>query len=75
MIQDKYASLDVSRQRKYQLRQRDAGKCITCGKARVTTHHCAEHAALANQLAKAAYKRAMQTLDSQEVRAAGPVSA
>ena len=57
MIRDKYTYAPISRQRKYQLRRRDAGKCMICGANRVTAQHCEEHAKLANDLAKAAYRR------------------
>lgn len=58
MIQDEYTyRTDISRQRKYQLRKRDAGKCIKCGANRTTAHFCEKHAAEANELAKQAYHR------------------
>lgn len=31
LIQDRFTSLDVSRQRKYQLRREAAGRCRLCG--------------------------------------------
>ena len=49
--------MEISRQRKYQLRRRDAGKCMICGANRVNASHCEKHAALANELAKKSYHK------------------
>lgn len=59
MIRDKYTDKPISRQRKYQLRQRDKGKCIICGENRAESnrHYCEIHAAQANKAATAAYYR------------------
>jgi len=58
MIRDKYTYRDdLSRQRKYQLRMRDKGKCIICGANRVNAHFCATHAERANDFSKAHYAR------------------
>lgn len=43
-IKDKFTNLPVSRQRKYQLRKKQSGMCIICGKPRATAMHCLEHA-------------------------------
>lgn len=57
MIYDKYTYQALSRQRKYQLRKRDAIKCIICGKPSETAHHCREHAETANEGVKRTRKR------------------
>lgn len=57
MIRDKYTHLDLSRQRKWQLRQRDKGKCITCGEPRVDATHCAKHAKAASAISLDYYYR------------------
>jgi len=44
MIKDKYTALALSRQRKYQLRHRDAGLCIKCNNKAVTGGCCLVHA-------------------------------
>ena len=36
-IQDKFAKLDVSRQRKYQLRRQAEGLCVMCGRRKLVT--------------------------------------
>lgn len=44
-IQDRFSALDVSRQRKYQLRQEAAGLCRLCGqKAKEGSKLCPTHA-------------------------------
>lgn len=43
-IKDKFSALPVSRQRKYQLRRKQAKLCILCGKPAVTAMHCLVHA-------------------------------
>jgi hypothetical protein len=35
---------EISRQRRYQLRMRDEGRCVLCGKKLATATHCAQHA-------------------------------
>ena len=58
MIRDKYTYReDISRQRKYQLRKRDAQLCIICGNKAINSHYCEMHASKANELAKALYHR------------------
>lgn len=57
MIRDKYRDLPVSRQRKYQLRKRDEGKCVVCAKPRVNATHCKAHAAHAAELAQQQYHK------------------
>ena len=43
-ILDEFASLDISRQRRYQLRKEKAGACRLCGaKAARGHHYCAQH--------------------------------
>lgn len=44
MIKDKYTNLKLSRQRKWQLRQRDKGLCIKCDELAVTGGCCLKHA-------------------------------
>ena len=44
MIRDKYTDMALSRQRKYQLRHRDAGLCIKCNNKAVTGGCCLVHA-------------------------------
>ena len=44
MIQDKFSGLNISRQRKYQLRKHRDNKCIVCGKPVNTKYHCRYHA-------------------------------
>lgn len=48
-IDDEFSALPVSRQRKCQLRHQRDGKCIVCGKARVTAIHCEHHRRLSNR--------------------------
>ena len=43
-IKDKFTTLKVSRQRKYQLRMMAKRRCMLCGEAAVTRSHCAQHA-------------------------------
>jgi hypothetical protein len=38
-------ALPVSRQRKWQILQRQAGRCVVCGKPATSAKWCAEHAA------------------------------
>jgi hypothetical protein len=42
-IFDEFTNLHVSRQRKYQLRKQQEGKCIICGEDVVTKYHCEYH--------------------------------
>lgn len=39
----------MSRQQRWQLRKQKAGKCIICGKPRVTNSHCKTHASAASK--------------------------
>jgi hypothetical protein len=57
MIRDKYTYLPVSRQRKYQLRKRDAGKCIICGAEATTSKFCTIHAKQASEIEKNLQKK------------------
>lgn len=47
-IEDQFTGLvrkgKISRQRAYQLRQRDRGLCLKCASPRVTKCHCLRHA-------------------------------
>lgn len=49
-IIDEFTGLEVSRQRKYQLRQRDKGNCIKCSRPATTKHHCKRHAKRASEM-------------------------
>jgi hypothetical protein len=42
-IQDEFAALPVSRQRKGQLRRQRDGLCIICGQPRCSAHFCLKH--------------------------------
>jgi hypothetical protein len=42
-IQDEFADLPVSRQRKSQLRRQRDGLCIICGQPRCSSHYCLKH--------------------------------
>ncbi len=42
-IQDEFADLPVSRQRKSQLRRHRDGLCIICGQPRCSSHYCLKH--------------------------------
>lgn len=42
-IQDRFTHLDVSKQRKHQLRKRANGKCELCTKKAVKWNLCGEH--------------------------------
>ena len=64
MIKDKYTYMEISRQRKYQLRKRDAQLCIICGNKAVNSHYCETHAVKANDMAKAAYHRKQELVVS-----------
>jgi hypothetical protein len=57
MIRDQYTYAPISRQRKYQLRMRDKGKCIICGANRTNSHFCEEHAKKASEMAKQQYHK------------------
>ena len=60
---DEFSALPISRQRRWQLRQEKAGKCITCGKPSVKHQRCELHAKVAiiklreNQRKRLGYKR------------------
>jgi phosphoribosyl-dephospho-CoA transferase len=43
LIQDEFTALPLSRQRKYQLRQRRDGKCMVCGVEAFYGGRCAFH--------------------------------
>lgn len=43
MIHDEFTSLKVSRQRKWQMRQKVAGLCILCAEKSVNGIHCENH--------------------------------
>jgi hypothetical protein len=43
-IVDEFTNLQISKQRRWQLRQEKAGKCITCGKLAVKYMRCDVHA-------------------------------
>jgi hypothetical protein len=61
VIRDKYTHRDdLSRQRKYQLRQRDKGNCIICSEPRVNSKFCKKHAEAANTISKEHYQRAKE---------------
>ena len=59
MILDKYTYAPISRQRKYQFRKRDKGKCIVCGQPSVTAHHCLDHAAMVNESVKRSKRKSL----------------
>lgn len=42
----------VSRQYKWQLKQREAGNCKICGKKAVNKKHCEEHRIKYNEMAR-----------------------
>ena len=42
-INDEFADLPISRQRKYQLRMRRAGRCAECGEPAVQGSRCLKH--------------------------------
>ena len=42
-IQDQYTNLPISRQRKYQLRMQQQGRCTECGEPAVLGSRCLEH--------------------------------
>jgi hypothetical protein len=65
MIRDKYTHRDdLSRQRKYQLRMRDKGKCIVCGANRVNATHCRKHADASVQFVQAYVARKQDSVVS-----------
>ena len=43
-IMDEFSDLPISKQRRWQLRQEKAGKCITCGKPAARYQRCESHA-------------------------------
>jgi hypothetical protein len=69
-IVDEFSDLPISRQRRWQLRQEKAGKCITCGKPSVKHLRCELHAKVAiiklreNQRRRLGYKRRYVTAPS-----------
>ena len=56
MIKDKFTNLNVSRQRKYQLRKTAEGNCWKCGKEAGTWGLCKPHRVL-NRVLNAKYDR------------------
>lgn len=58
MIRDQYTHAPLSRQRKYQLRMRDARKCIKCGELAVNATFCEAHAIIERQRALINYHKA-----------------
>jgi len=42
-IQDQFTNLPISRQRKYQLRMQQQGRCTECGEAAVLGSRCLAH--------------------------------
>jgi hypothetical protein len=51
-IIDQFTNLVVSRQRKYQLRNINEGKCCICGNPLANKSHCQFHAEMANAATK-----------------------
>lgn len=43
-IKDEFSGLKISAQRRWQLRRKRDGKCVTCGKRAVTRDYCLAHA-------------------------------
>jgi hypothetical protein len=61
-IKDKFEKLEISRQRKYQLRQKAKGRCVQCGrKLETDLTRCKKCTAVGNALAKAAYRRRVRS--------------
>jgi hypothetical protein len=42
-IKDEFQHLKISRQRKYQLRQKRDGRCVICGELAISTSRCLKH--------------------------------
>jgi hypothetical protein len=55
IIKDALTEMNISRQRRWQLRQRAAGNCVICGKTAETRGYCAEHAERNRQRCRAAW--------------------
>jgi hypothetical protein len=51
-IIDEFTMLNVSRQRKYQLRKRKLRKCVICGEQAVTAFHCETHRQKTNVISR-----------------------
>lgn len=51
-IQDEFASLSISRQRKYQLRMRRDGRCEKCGEPAVQASRCLTHLVQSREYAR-----------------------
>ena len=47
-IQDEFTGLEVSRQRRWQLRKMASGKCLVCGRKRVNAKFCRVHRSRVN---------------------------
>ena len=43
LILDRFTKMDISRQRKYQLRHANTGKCLMCSRKAVSTTLCLKH--------------------------------
>ena len=55
-IEDEFTHLPLSRQRKYQLRMMQQGRCIICGEPAATAAHCLIHAIKARERIRAGSK-------------------
>lgn len=51
-IIDEFTQLNVSRQRKYQLRRRKQKKCVICGDPAITKFHCEVHRQKVNVISR-----------------------
>jgi hypothetical protein len=60
LIQDRFTSLPVSRQRKYQLRREAAGRCRLCGEPGAP--YCARHSE-----AQGKFRQNRQTTNPQDL--------
>ena len=55
-IEDEFTHQPLTRQRKYQLRMRQQGRCTLCGKPAFTASHCLFHAIEARERRRAGKK-------------------
>lgn len=74
-VQDEFTDLNISSQRRYQLRNRKNGRCIQCGDPLKTKNHCEKHAATSTDIAKKYYqKKALNMKSIYKIEEAfGPV--
>lgn len=64
-IQDQFTKLNVSRQRKKQLRYKAQGRCILCGATALTRGYCLSHLIAVRERARNYHKAKRRNLNSK----------